>query len=227
VQTLRVTKEAFPLLTSTSNLGIAGVASSGFLPRAVHNYAIVNYYANQNSASGGVKVEQSMDGTNVHKTTSYTYTAGGDALVEAVELTMPFVRVRIVNGGSATTTTFINAFFTEADSQTQLAEALESVSATVAPNRSTTTDASGSITAGGTSQQILAANTSRTFLFIQNHSTEILWVRFGAAANTDQPSYAIPPNEGTLTMRPLEFIDTRTVNIIGATTGSKFTAKEA
>lgn len=87
------------------------------------------------------------------------------------------------------------------------------------------TDRSGSITAGGASQQLAAALATRRYLLVQNNSAEVLWVNFGTAAVGDQPSVSIPI-AGTFVMDG-GFVDTQAVNIIGATTGSKFTAKEA
>lgn len=89
-------------------------------------------------------------------------------------------------------------------------------------------DGSGTITAGGTSQQVFPADTGRQYLLIQNVSDGDLWVNFGIAAVVGQPSIKL------LASGSLEFssagtgvVPTSTVNIIGATTGKAFTAKEA
>lgn len=86
------------------------------------------------------------------------------------------------------------------------------------------TNRSGSITAGGTSQQLAAANGSRKYLFIQNISTDTLWFDFGVTAVQDQPSLKLLP-EASFAMEA-GFISTQVVNIIGPTTGAKFVAKE-
>jgi len=86
------------------------------------------------------------------------------------------------------------------------------------------TNRSGSITTGGTSQQLAAANTTRRYLFIQNIATEDLWSNVGVAAVADQPSVKLTPGDAFV-MEGL-FIDNEAVHIIGATTGSKFVAKE-
>ena len=88
------------------------------------------------------------------------------------------------------------------------------------------TDRSGTIAAGGTSQVLAAANTARVKLFVQNpaSATEGLWINFGIAAVIGQPSIEIPPGS-SFSMSPLD-IELESVNIIAATTGHSFTAKE-
>lgn len=93
--------------------------------------------------------------------------------------------------------------------------------------RSDLTDASGTLTTGGTSKQALAANTSRTYLLIQNPSEEDdLWVDFGVAAVQDQPSILLLPRSGALVfeqgLRP-----TQAVHVNGPTTGQPYTIKWA
>jgi hypothetical protein len=86
----------------------------------------------------------------------------------------------------------------------------------------TGTDKSGSITTGGTAQQLAAANTSRRALPIQNISTGDLWVNEtgGTAAANTAGSYKIAPDQTA-------YVDTnQAVSIIGATTGQKFSATE-
>ena len=89
-------------------------------------------------------------------------------------------------------------------------------------------DGSGAIATGGTSQQVFARNVGRQYLLIQNISDETMWVNFGIAAVQDQPSIRIVSGAA------LEFssagtgvVPTATVNIISATTGKKYVAKEA
>lgn len=83
-----------------------------------------------------------------------------------------------------------------------------------------------SITTGGASQQVFAANSSRKYLLIQNISIEDLWVNFGAAATQDTPSLKLLPNGvGILEFPQGGAIETGAIHIIGATTGSKFVAK--
>ena len=92
------------------------------------------------------------------------------------------------------------------------------------PTRGALTNRSGSIAAGGTSQQLAPANATRNYLFIQNVSANDIWFNFGTAAVVDQPSVRLLPGqsfsmEGT-------FVSTEVVNIISANTGDKYVAKE-
>ena len=86
------------------------------------------------------------------------------------------------------------------------------------------TDRSGTITAGGTSQQVAAANTSRRYLVFQNHSDTDMWLNFGTAAVATQPSVKIIANGGYY--EPL-VAPLGTVNVLCATTGKAYTCKEA
>lgn len=86
-------------------------------------------------------------------------------------------------------------------------------------------DRSGTITVGGASQQLAPANATRKYLVIENVSSETLWINFGVAAVQNQPSIKILPN-GYFFMEDF-FSSNQAINIIGATTGSAFTAKES
>lgn len=96
----------------------------------------------------------------------------------------------------------------------------------VAPIRGSFTDRSGSLATGGTSQQVAAANTSRNYILIQNVSAGDLWVNFGVAAVQDQPSIKVLSGLSLEYGAASGFIPTDAVNVIGATTGQKFTSKE-
>lgn len=87
-------------------------------------------------------------------------------------------------------------------------------------------DRSSTVTTGGTAQQIAAANTTRTYLLIQNVSTASLWVNVGVVAVQNQPSILLPANGGSVVWED-NFIPTGAVSLIGATTGQAFTCKEA
>lgn len=94
----------------------------------------------------------------------------------------------------------------------------------VTPSQGTLTDKSGTISSGGAAQTLAAANTSRKYLLIVNVSAETLWINFTTAAVQTQPSVPIVPN-GSYVMEA-SYISTELISIIGATTGSAFTAKE-
>jgi hypothetical protein len=87
------------------------------------------------------------------------------------------------------------------------------------------TDGSSSIVSGGTSQQVFAANTGRTWLLVQNVSAAVLYINFGAAATADSNSIKLNPN--ATYENPSQFCPNGIITIIGGTTGQKFIAKEA
>src|SRR5260370_19733942 len=75
-------------------------------------------------------------------------------------------------------------------------------------------DASGTITLGGTSQQLLPAVTiPRTFFFFQNISAGTLWLGFGAAAVQAQPSIQVPTNA---IFRMDQVCPDDVINVVGA-----------
>lgn len=84
------------------------------------------------------------------------------------------------------------------------------------------TDRSGSITLGGTQQQLAPANPSRRSLTFQNISAADLWINpHGNPAGID--------TAGSYKLVSGAFYQVQTnkaVSVIGATTGQKFTATE-
>jgi hypothetical protein len=89
------------------------------------------------------------------------------------------------------------------------------------------TDRSGTITTGGTSQQLAPINPTRSYLFIQNPTTatEVLYVNFTSAAAAAASSISLAAG-ASFTMTASDFASTEAVNVFGATTGHAFTAKE-
>lgn len=85
-------------------------------------------------------------------------------------------------------------------------------------------DGSGTIVAGGVSQQIFAARPLRGYLNFQNVSDTRMWINFGSPATQGQPSYLIEP-DGYFIMDG-SFIDNETVNVICASAGKAFTCKQ-
>lgn len=85
-------------------------------------------------------------------------------------------------------------------------------------------DRSGTITAGGTAQQIMAPSSVRRGLLIQNVSAGDLWFNIGATAVASQPSIKLAAGQA------YETADGCTpsghVSIIGASTSAEFVAKE-
>lgn len=85
-------------------------------------------------------------------------------------------------------------------------------------------DASDTITAGGTAQEALAANSGRKFLMIQNPTTasEDLWFSLtGTAAVDTEGSYSLAAGGAMAFEGP--FLPSNAVSVIAATTGHKFT----
>lgn len=88
----------------------------------------------------------------------------------------------------------------------------------------TSTSRSGAISAGGTAQAWMAANTQRRGFIIQNQSNGPLWYNGLAAAAMDNTSYRVDAGETYET--PVHHIGTGAIAIIGATTGQAFYARE-
>lgn len=86
------------------------------------------------------------------------------------------------------------------------------------------TDRSGSITLGGTAQQLAAANATRRYFFVHNISTGDLWINFGVTAVADQPSIKLAA--GASFVMEGSFVSNESISVVGATTGQKWTAKE-
>lgn len=84
------------------------------------------------------------------------------------------------------------------------------------------TDRSGSITDGGTAQQLAAANVSRKSLTVQNISDADMWINEigGTAAVDTAGSWKVPAGS------VFSVSTNRAISIVGATTGKKFTATE-
>jgi hypothetical protein len=87
------------------------------------------------------------------------------------------------------------------------------------------TDRSGTITAGGTAQQLMAANASRIGFSIQNLSTTTdLWVNALGTAAASQPSIKLVP--GAYFETPPNFGAVGAISVFSATTGVPFSARE-
>lgn len=90
-------------------------------------------------------------------------------------------------------------------------------------------DFSGAIVAAGVSQQQTDRDSGRSYLLVQNLSAEPLYVRFGQAAAVDVPgNIRLSPSGGTLEygVSGQGFVPGGSVNLAGATPGSKFTCLE-
>lgn len=88
------------------------------------------------------------------------------------------------------------------------------------------TDGGGTITAGGTSQVIFAANQDRRYFEFQNTSDTTMYIDFGqAATNTGTKSFKI--DAGGSYINPGNFCTHLNITVLCATTGKTFVAKEA
>lgn len=96
-----------------------------------------------------------------------------------------------------------------------------------AARRGVLTDRSGTIAAGGTAQNAMAANANRKYLLVINPSdaTEALSMNFTTAAvNTGQPSILLDPGDSFVMEG--DFVSTEAISVNAATTGHAFVAKE-
>lgn len=85
-------------------------------------------------------------------------------------------------------------------------------------------DHSGTIATGGTSQELLPANTERCYMLFQNHSDTDMWIVPGdGPAVAGQPSIKI----GAGMAYTPNFIDRRAWHVLCATTGKAYTCKQA
>lgn len=91
--------------------------------------------------------------------------------------------------------------------------------------RGTYTSRSGTVTTGGTSQQIMAVNANRKSIIIENPiaATETLFFNFTSAASTTTDSIGLAPGG---IYSPTNFISTEAINVTATTTGHAFVAKE-
>lgn len=100
------------------------------------------------------------------------------------------------------------------------------VLAVITPARGLLTNRSGSVATGATAQQLMAANTTRRYMFIQNlDSAEVMWINFTTDAVADQPSIRLGPLDAFVMEG--SFVSTEKVTVLAATTGHKYAAKEA
>lgn len=88
----------------------------------------------------------------------------------------------------------------------------------------TLTSRSGTITAGGTAQDIADSNENRSGFWMQNLGSSAIWFNFGVTAVASQPSFRLDP--GAFYETPPNGCPTGRVSIICATTGQQFSARE-
>lgn len=91
-------------------------------------------------------------------------------------------------------------------------------------SQDTPTDGSATITAGGTSQVVFAANSGRRYFEFQNISDTDMYINFGAAAVADSNSFKLVP--GAVYVNASNYCPKGSINVICATTGKKFVTKQ-
>jgi hypothetical protein len=97
----------------------------------------------------------------------------------------------------------------------------------VASSNVTVTNRSGSITTGGTAQQLMAANTLRKGFWIQNISTGDLYISdVGTATNNSSTPSSLVIKAGDLYESSFGCVSSAAISILGGTTGQKFVARE-
>lgn len=88
-------------------------------------------------------------------------------------------------------------------------------------------DFSGTVAAGGTSQQVLGVNEARKYLLIQNpgNATEALYVNFDTAASTTAKNSIELSAGGSISFSE-NFVPINAVNVTAATSAHAFICKE-
>ncbi len=84
---------------------------------------------------------------------------------------------------------------------------------------------SGTVTAGGVAQVLMAANAARRGWSLQNQSTGDLWLNeLGGTAAATQPAVQIAP--GASVVNVTNGVSLLAISVFGVTTGQAFTARE-
>ena len=146
--------------------------------------------------------------------------------------TLSWVKATQGSGGGGGAVTVTNTYLTVVQSGVFAVSGISSSAGAVSqsgawavsllsPPRGSLTDRSVSV--GTSSAQVMAANGSRNYLFIQNISDTAIWINFGTAAVTDSPSIKINPND---IYSPIPCVTTDALNAISTLSGKKLVAKE-
>jgi len=127
-------------------------------------------------------------------------------------------------GGTAPTSVTVTGY-SDASGNTQIDSDATPHPVTSNTPRGTYTDRSGTVTTGGSSQQIMAVNANRKSIIIENPiaATETLFFNFTSAASTTSASIGLAPGG---IYSPTNFISTEAINVTATTTGHAFVAKE-
>lgn len=97
---------------------------------------------------------------------------------------------------------------------------------TTTPNRGSLTNRGSTITSGGTSQTLMAANANRLYFLFENVSDTDMWIRpGGGAAAAATPSILVKANGGNFIMENA-LVSTEAWTVFCATTGKGYAAYE-
>ena len=104
-------------------------------------------------------------------------------------------------------------------------EALRQIATNTTGGSGGDTDRSGTIAAGGTAQQAMAANSVRKHFFFQNLSDTDMWVRWTGTASAGAGSVLVKAGGGSYE-NPPNFCPTGAISIFCVTTGKAYTTTE-
>jgi hypothetical protein len=212
------------LTTGSASIGLVGIAQGG-------NTAVVSTpLATGNSTSPGVSVNAQLEIYNGTTWDALRGTAGAmNVLLGAGANTIGSVNVL---GGNTTAVKVDGSAVTQPVSGTITANlqvggvALSATNpAPMTAGQFARTDKSGTITAGGTAQDVFAAAAAIHGFYFQNISTINMWIRDdGTAASAGAGSILVPANGGYYESPPLS-TPTSKLSVFCATTASAFTSK--
>jgi hypothetical protein len=103
-------KRRYEVVKTTTPLDANGVFTSEVLNSTGSARITGIVFSDQSSATDGVRIQQSIDGTNWDYESLFTLT-GGTGLAFSVELVAAYARVRYVNGATAQTEFRLAAYF--------------------------------------------------------------------------------------------------------------------
>jgi hypothetical protein len=95
-------KRRYEAVKTTTPLDAGSVFTSDVLNSTGSARITGIVYSDQSSATDGLKIQQSIDGTNWDYESKFTLT-GGSGLAFSVELVAAYVRIRYENGATAQT----------------------------------------------------------------------------------------------------------------------------
>lgn len=188
--------------TSTSNLTGGSTFTGGFVDLAGYEAINVSVRVDQNSASNGLVISWSDDGTNAIITQSFTVTASTD-FSELLPRRARYHKIAYTNGGTTTTqlaitTRKVPRFATTGTSNApviaQLATGTNSVGKVTTVPTGAPNYANGQVTTSTTEDTLLAARATRRKVIFKNlDTTDSVYI--GAATVTASNGYKLGPGQ--------------------------------